>query len=61
MHGILYQKKGKATIFSVAVITDKLEADGALISPPSLHQCSVLRVFKAGPSYSERREVETRM
>ena len=23
------------------------EADGALILPPSFHQCSVLRVFKA--------------
>ena len=27
--------------------TDKLEVDGVLILPPSLHQCSVLRVFKA--------------
>ena len=29
--------------------------------PPSLHQCSVSRVFKASQSYTERREVETRM
>ena len=41
--------------------TDKLEVDGTLILPPSLHQCSVLRVFKASQSYTERREVETRM
>ena len=41
--------------------TDKLEVDGALILPPSLYQCSVLRVFKASQSYTERREVETRM
>ena len=41
--------------------TDKLEVDGALILPPSLHQCSVLRVFKASQSYTERREVETRI
>ena len=27
--------------------TDKPEVDGALILLPSLHQCSVLRVFKA--------------
>ena len=27
--------------------TDKLEVDGALILPPSLHQCFVLRVLKA--------------
>ena len=27
-------------------LTNKLEADGELILPPSLHQCSVLRVFK---------------
>ena len=26
--------------------------------PPSLHQCSVLVVFKASQSYTERREVE---
>ena len=30
----------------MTVITDKLEVDGALILPPSLPQCSVLRVFK---------------
>ena len=29
--------------------------------PPSLHQCSVFRVFKTSQSYTERREVETRM
>ena len=28
--------------------TDKLEDDGALILTPSLQQCSVLRVYKAG-------------
>ena len=27
-------------------------------SSPSLHQCSVLRVFKTGQSYTERREVK---
>ena len=41
--------------------TNKLEVDGALILLPSLHPCSVLRVFKANYSYMERKEVETRM
>ena len=43
------------------VITDKLEIDVAPLLAPPLHQCSVLRVFKARQSYTERREVETRM
>ena len=33
--------------------TDKLKVDGALILLPSLHQCSVLRVFKASQNYTE--------
>ena len=56
-------EKGKATIFyfsnKTVIITDKLEVDGALLLPPSLHQCSFLRVFKASQSYTERREAET--
>ena len=28
-------------------MTDKLEVNGVLILPPSLHQCSILSVFKA--------------
>ena len=42
-------------------MTDKLEVDGAFILPPSLHRCSILRVFKARQSYTERREVEAQM
>ena len=48
----------------MTLIADKLEVNGAFISPPpptSLHQCTVLRVFKASQSYTERREVKTRM
>ena len=41
--------------------TDKLEVDGALLLPPSLNQCSFLRVFKGSQGYTVRREVETRM
>ena len=43
------------------IITDKLEVNGALLLPHSLNKCSVLRVFKASQSYTERREVEIRM
>ena len=42
-------------------ITEKLDVDGEFLLPPSLHYCSVLRVFKASQSYTERREVEIRM
>ena len=43
----------------MTVITDKLvEVDSTFILPPSLHQCSILRVFKAHhESYTERRDV----
>ena len=41
-------------------MTDKLEVEGALILTPSIHQCSVLRVFQASQSYPERIEVETK-
>ena len=40
--------------------TDKLGVDDVFILRP-LHQCSVLRVFTASLSYTERRKVETRM
>ena len=43
------------------IISDKLEVDGALLLPPSLHLFSVLRVFKDSQSYTEKREVEIRM
>ena len=47
---------------TVIQLINKLEDDGALILPPSLQQRSVLRVYKALQlSYTERREVETRM
>ena len=50
------------SITCVTVITDKfVEVDGALILSPSLHQCSILREFKARQNYTVRREVETRM
>ena len=44
--------KGKGTRYltsEVPLLSRVLsqEADGALILPPSFHQCSVLRVFKA--------------
>ena len=42
-------------------VKQKLEVDDALILSLSLHQFSVLRVFKVGENYTERREVETRM
>ena len=35
-------------------ITAILEVDCALILSPSLHQCSVLRVFKGSQSYTKR-------
>ena len=40
----------------MTVITDWLEVKGALILPPSLHQCSVFRAFKASQSYTEWRD-----
>lgn len=44
-------------------LTNSPEADNALILPPPpplLHQCSILRGFKAAlKSYTERKEVET--
>ena len=36
--------------------TDKLEVDGWILLSPSLHQCSILRVFKASQSYTVRKE-----
>ena len=45
----------------MTVITDKLEVDAALVLSPPLYQRSVLRVFKAIKSYTERREFKTRM
>ena len=43
--------QGKASTFTITHdsnnMTDKLEIDGLLILPPSLHQCSILSVFKA--------------
>ena len=46
-------------LFKVS-ITDKPEVDGVLILPPSLHQCSILSVFKASQSETKEK-VETRM
>ena len=51
-HGHLFTclrtKKGKGKESLSSTVSNKPEADVALISlPPSLHQCSVLRVFKA--------------
>ena len=43
------------------MITDKLEVDASLVLSPSPYQWSVLRVFKASQSYTERREFKTRM
>ena len=40
--------------------TDKLGVDDVFILRP-LYQCSVLRVFTASLSYTERRKVETRV
>ena len=42
-------------------VTNKPEADSALILPPSHHQCSVLQVFKATYSNTERKEVKRRI
>ena len=39
--------------------TDKLEADRALILPPSLHQCSVSKVFKAIVRATQKGEILT--
>ena len=60
--------KGKASSYLTSVIplpsrarVFSQEDDGVLILPPSFHQCSVLRVVKATLSYTEMKEVETRM
>ena len=37
------------------------EANGALVLPPPLHYCFILRVFKATESYTERKEGERRI
>ena len=42
-------------------LTNKPEANGALILPPSLYRCSILWVFKATLSYTERKEVKRRI
>jgi len=44
-------------------LTNKFETDGALIYPPapSLHLCSIKRVFKATSTYTETKKVERRI
>ena len=39
--------------------TDKIEVDRALILPPSLHQCSVFKVFKATVRSTQKGEILT--
>lgn len=39
--------------------TDKLEVDRTLILPPSLHHCSVFKVFKATVRTTQKGEILT--
>ena len=45
--------------YKIGSSTDKLEVDRALILPPSLHQCSVFKVFKATVRATQKGEILT--
>ena len=56
---VVFTAKKASGASKIGNSTDKLEVDRALILPPSLHQCSVFKVFKATVRATQKGEILT--